>query len=69
MSNGREGKRPRLCRLPTSRRRLRGDIDRELRFHIESRVQEYVAMGLTPDDARTEAMRRCGQPSASGAAR
>jgi hypothetical protein len=36
----------------------------ELRFHIESRVQEYVDRGLTPDDARAEATRRFGNVAA-----
>jgi predicted permease len=39
---------------------LRADTEDELRFHIESRVQEYVAAGMTPDDARAEAVRRFG---------
>src|SRR6185503_17136891 len=39
---------------------LDADADEELRFHIESRVQEYVAQGMTPEDARAEAMRRFG---------
>ena len=60
MSNGREGKRPRLFRLPASRRRLRGDIDRELRFHIEGRIEELIASGLTRDQAEREVTRRFG---------
>jgi putative ABC transport system permease protein len=36
------------------------DVDDELAFHIESRIQEYVESGLTPADARVEAMRRFG---------
>jgi len=63
MSNGREGKRPRLFRLPTSRRRLRGDIDRELRFHIEGRIEELIASGLTRDQAEQEVTRRFGDVS------
>jgi len=43
---------------------LAADVDDELRFHIESRVQEYLDMGLTPDDARAEAMRRFGNVAA-----
>ena len=43
---------------------LTADVDDELRFHIESRVQEYVDAGLTPDDARAEAMRRFGNVAA-----
>src|SRR6476646_277420 len=43
---------------------LAADVDDELRFHIESRVQEYIDMGLAPDDARAEAMRRFGNVAA-----
>ena len=39
---------------------VRADADEELRFHIESRIQEYVASGMTPDDARAETLRRFG---------
>ena len=39
---------------------LAADVDDELRFHIDSRVQEYIDMGLSPDDARAEAVRRFG---------
>jgi putative ABC transport system permease protein len=63
MSNGREGKRPRLFRLPTSRRRLRGDIDRELRFHIEGRIEELIATGLTREQAEREVTERFGDVS------
>jgi len=38
----------------------RSDADEELRFHIESRTQEFVAAGLTPEKAREEALRRFG---------
>ena len=39
---------------------LAADVDDELRFHIESRVQEFIDAGMPPDDARAEAMRRFG---------
>jgi len=63
MSNGRDDKRPRLFRLPTSRRRLRGDIDRELRFHIEGRIEELIAGGLTREQAEREVTQRFGDVS------
>jgi len=63
MSESREGKRPRLFRLPTSRRRLRGDIDRELRFHIEGRIEELIAAGLTRQQAEREVSERFGDLS------
>src|SRR5690349_9368949 len=56
---------------PSWRRYLRSwgsdpgaDVDDELAFHIESRVQEYIAMGLTPEAARAEAVRRFGNVAA-----
>src|SRR5919106_5251832 len=39
---------------------VKADVDDELRFHLESRIQEYIAQGMSPDDARAEAMRRFG---------
>jgi len=63
MSDERGGKRPRLFRLPASRRRLRGDIDRELRFHIEGRIEELIAAGLTREQAEREVTRRFGDVS------
>ena len=36
------------------------DVDDELRFHLESRVRDYIAEGLPPARAREEAMRRFG---------
>ncbi len=39
---------------------VRADADEELRFHIESRVQEFIAAGLTADEAQQEALRRFG---------
>jgi len=36
------------------------DVDDELRFHIEMRVSEYVARGMSPADARQLAERRFG---------
>jgi predicted permease len=53
--------------IPAWRRYLRfwgadpaADVDDELGFHIDSRVQEYIAQGMTPDAARAEALRRFG---------
>src|SRR4051812_10620202 len=35
-------------------------VDDELSFHLEMRVQEYVRRGLSPENARSEALRRFG---------
>ena len=39
---------------------VQSDIDEELRFHLEMRVAEYTARGMTPDEARRLAERRFG---------
>ena len=39
---------------------LRADLDDELRFHLESRVSDGVAAGMTPETARADALRRFG---------
>lgn len=39
---------------------IAADVDDELRFHIESRVAEYVAAGMSPDEARAAAWSRFG---------
>ena len=36
------------------------DLDDELRFHLEARIRDYLAEGLSSDQARTEALRRLG---------
>ena len=33
------------------------DVDDEFAFHVETRVDELVAQGLSPKDARSEALR------------
>ena len=38
----------------------RADADDELSFHIDSRIAEFRAMGMTPAEAEAEAMRRFG---------
>ena len=55
---------------PTWRRYLRfwksdprADAEDELSFHIESRIAEFRAGGMSEDDARAEAMRRFGDLS------
>jgi len=42
------------------RRDLNAEIDEELQYHIESRIQDNVAAGMTPDDARRDAIQRFG---------
>ena len=35
---------------------ISGDVEDELAFHLQSRIERNVALGLTPDEARREAM-------------
>ena len=58
---------PHARRAATWRRYLRfwgpraeADVDDELRFHIEMRVRDYIALGMTEDDARAATARRLG---------
>jgi len=53
--------RRRVFQLPwRSRRQIGADVDEELRFHIDMRIEELRALGLTNDAARTEALRQFG---------
>lgn len=50
----------RLFRLPARPERLAGEVDDELRFHIESRVDELRRRGMSDTTARAEALRQFG---------
>jgi hypothetical protein len=42
------------------RRDLNVEIDEELRFHLEARISDNLAAGMTGDEARRDALRRFG---------
>ena len=42
------------------RGRVEAELDRELRAHVEQQVQENIARGMSPDDARFAALRDFG---------
>src|SRR5689334_6516696 len=42
------------------RGRMDRDLDRELRFHLEQQVEENLAAGMPPGEARLAALRRLG---------
>ena len=42
------------------RQRVDEELERELRFHVEQEAREYMARGMTPDAARSAALRRLG---------
>jgi putative ABC transport system permease protein len=52
----------RALNLPSSRERLARALDDEVGFHIEMRVTDLVAQGMSEADARAEAARRFGDP-------
>jgi predicted permease len=37
-----------------------GDLDKELRFHLEQQIEENLALGMPPAEARRAALRRLG---------
>ena len=47
-------------RLPFFRRDVQREIDEELRFHFDARIEELVGQGMTPDDARARALNEFG---------
>jgi len=63
MSDRSSDGRPKLFRLPTARHRLRREIERELRFHIEGRIEELIAQGYTREQAEREVSERFGDVS------
>ncbi len=51
----------RLFRLPLrARNHIHDDVDEELTSYLEARVDHLVARGMSPADARVEALRRLG---------
>src|SRR5262245_37806058 len=42
------------------RRDPRQEVERELAFHVEARVQEYIDRGMSPESARRAATARLG---------
>ena len=45
---------------PLSRRLARAEMHDELQFHIDERVAQLTALGMSPEQARAEAIRRMG---------
>jgi predicted permease len=50
----------RVFRIPFRRPPIERDVDNEIAFHIERRVERLVALGMSADDARLEALRQFG---------
>jgi putative ABC transport system permease protein len=50
----------RFFRVPSSRRTVELEVDDELQFHLETRAEELVRRGVSPEGARIQAMREFG---------
>ena len=50
----------RVFRLPPDRSSLARELDEEIAFHLETRIQRLIAGGMSPDAARAEALRQFG---------
>jgi predicted permease len=51
---------PRGVQLPSSKRRIDNALQDEFRFHIEERIEQFVASGMTREEAEAEVLRRFG---------
>ena len=47
------------------RPRLDGEVDDELQSHIEMRMEDNIAAGMSPEEARRDALLRFGSPTAT----
>src|SRR5712692_4561420 len=47
-------------RASIQKQKLEENLDDELQFHIEMRTREFVAAGMTPEEARRQAARLFG---------
>src|SRR6187402_230459 len=47
------------------RRSVKADVDEELSSHLEMRIEELGAAGMSPDEARREALRQFGDLEAT----
>jgi predicted permease len=52
--------RKRALHLPTSKGRIDADLRDEFRFHMEERIEQFMAAGMTREEAESEVHRRFG---------
>src|SRR5262249_61290938 len=45
--------------------KVHGEIDEELRFHIDARIADSTAAGMSAEEARADALRRFGGAAAA----
>ena len=57
----------RALHISPTRRDVRDDVDQELRFHLEGRVEDLMARGMSREQAEIEARRRFGDAERIGA--
>ena len=50
----------RRLRVVTSKERTARELDEELQFHLERQVEENIAAGMPPGEARRAALREFG---------
>lgn len=50
----------RVFRLPGRRGRLRQEVDEELAFHVDMRIEDLIAEGLSTEEAEAEARKQFG---------
>lgn len=55
---------PLRCRTLFRRRRVEQDLDDELRYHVEQQTSQNLAQGMTPAEARRDALRSIGSITA-----
>ena len=55
----------RVFRIPLGLRRVRADVNAELGFHIDGRIDELMSLGMSRVEAELEARRRFGDYTAS----
>jgi len=58
------GRKKRALNLPTSKGRIDSALREEFRFHLEERVEQFVAAGMLRDEAEAEVQRRFGDVDA-----
>jgi putative ABC transport system permease protein len=54
------GRLRRIFRLPSSRARIAADVYEEIQFHIEERIEQLLATGMSREQARAEVLKRFG---------
>src|SRR6188474_1411711 len=50
----------RIFKHESAPRRIAGEVDEELAFHIQERTEKLISQGMSPDAARAEALRQFG---------